>query len=381
MLKTRLIAFLFSLPITIYLNYEINIMTIFNNLVIVPMVSLVLFPLSLLTFVVPFLEIFLKIGFTFLEFINNLLSYFSLNIVIGKVSLIFLISYYSIIFLGFKKFYWYFLIILLLFIAKYKFCLDSNSYVYYLDVGQGDATLLISKYHEDIVLIDSGGKIEYEKEEWQRRNSSFSLADTLAQFMKSIGITKVNLFIGTHGDKDHIGYAIDLFNIIKCEKLMLNNNDYNSEEKKLLQLISKQIKNSYKGKNIYLQNLNTNVVSNENDSSLVLFTNILGKNYLFMGDAPKLVEKNIINKYKIKVDILKVGHHGSNTSSDYDFLKVIDPKLAIISSGRNNRYNHPSIETIQNLEKLKINYYNTQNKGTIELKLNNNKEKYIFYEP
>lgn len=380
LLKTSLIAFLFSLPITIYFNYEFNLMTIFNNLVIVPMVSLVLFPLSLLTFVVPFLEIFLKIGFTFLEFINNLLSYFSLNIVIGKVSLIFLISYYSIIFLGFKKFYWYFLIILLLFIAKYKFCLDSNSYVYYLDVGQGDATLLISKYHEDIVLIDSGGKIEYEKEEWQRRNSSFSLADTLAQFMKSIGITKVNLFIGTHGDKDHIGYAIDLFNIIKCEKLMLNNNDYNSEEKKLLQLIPKQIKNSYKGKNIYLQNLNTNVLSNENDSSLVLFTNILDKNYLFMGDAPKLVEQNIINKYKIKVDILKVGHHGSNTSSDYDFLKAIDPKIAIISCGRNNRYNHPSIETIQNLEKLKINYYNTQNKGTIELKLNN-KEKYIFYEP
>lgn len=381
LIKTSSIAFLFSLPITIYFNYEFNLMTILNNLIVVPIVSLFLFPLCLLTFLFPFLVNVLSISVSLLEFINKFLKFISLNIVIGKVSFIFLVLYYVIAFLGFKKVYLYSLIFLLLFATKYKIYLDNSLYVYYLDVGQGDATLIVTPYKKDIVLIDSGGKMEFEKENWQVRNSDFNLADTMAKFIKSLGISKIDLFIATHGDKDHVGYAVDLFEMLKCDKLMLNNNSYNNDEKELLKLIPRLTKDEYNGDNIFVKNINTNISPNENDSSLVLYISVLKNNFLFMGDAPKSVELDIINKYSLNVDILKVGHHGSNTSSDLIFLKSIKPNIAIISAGRNNRYNHPSMETIQNLDKLRIIYYNTQDKGTIELKVNNKRKTMTFFEP
>lgn len=380
--KTSTIAFMFSLPVTLYFNYEFNLLTILNNLLIVPIVSLFLFPFSLITFIFPFLESVLKVGFVILEGINSILSFISINIIIGKVSLAFLIFYYIFVFFSHKKRRYYLLIVLLLLGAKFKVYLDSNNYVYYLDVGQGDATFIVSEHRKDLVLIDSGGKMEYQKESWQVRNSMFNFADTLAQFMKSLGISKIDLFIATHGDKDHIGYAIDLFKEIKVDKIMVNNNKLNNDEKKLLNMGDKQIKNAFKGENVYIKNLNNAVDSDENDSSLVLHT-IIGKmNFLIMGDAPKSIERDIIKKYNnLKIDVLKVGHHGSNTSSDEEFLKKINPKLAIISAGRNNRYNHPSFETIETLEKLRIKYYNTQNSGTIIFQFNERLNNLSFYKP
>lgn len=382
LLKTSSIAFIFSLPITIYFNYEFNLMTILNNLVVVPIVSLFLFPLSLLTFIFPFLEALLNIGFLLLEVINNFLNTFAINIVVGKVSVIFILIYYLIVYLmyRFKTSYLCFLVLIIL-CAKYKYYFDGNSYVYFLDVGQGDSTFIITGHQQDVILIDSGGKIEYEKEAWQIRNSSFNLADNIAKFIKSLGISKIDLFIGTHGDVDHIGYAEDLFKIIDVNNIMLNNNQYNSKEKILLDSVSTNVKNEYIGNKLVIRNLNDLISKDENDSSLVLYTEVSDINLLIMGDAPKKVELDIIEKYNLKSDILKVGHHGSNTSSDYNFLKNIDPLLAIISSGRNNRYNHPSLETIENLNKLKINHYNTQDLGTIKFKINKDLRKITFFSP
>jgi competence protein ComEC len=328
------------------------------------------------------LENILKVGFAILEGINTILGSISINIIIGKVSLAFLTFYYIFVFLGHKKKRYYLLIVLLLLVAKFKVYLDSNNYVYYLDVGQGDATFIVSEHRKDIILIDSGGKMEYQKESWQVRNSTFNLADTLAQFMKSLGISKIDLFIATHGDKDHIGYAIDLFKEIKVDKIMVNNNKLNNDEKKLLNMGDEQIKNTFKGKNIYIKNLNNVVDSDENDSSLVLHIIIGNMNLLIMGDAPKIVEQDVIKRYNyLKIDVLKVGHHGSNTSSDYLFLKELKPKMAIISAGRNNRYNHPSIETIETLDKLRIKYYNTQNSGTIIFQFNERLNNLTFCKP
>jgi len=380
--KTSAIAFIFSLPVTLYHFYEFNLLTIFNNLIIVPFVSLILFPLTLITFVLPFLEGFLNFGFIILEFINEGLNSIGITIVVSKISWVFMFCYYSIIYLcyRYKMCYLVFLPFFLFVHSLFPY-LDSNAYVYYLDVGQGDATLIITENKKDVILIDSGGKIEYTKEEWQIRHSSYSLADNISTFLKSLGITKIDLFIGTHGDIDHIGYAEEIFKKIKVQQIMLNHNAYNYEEQKLLKLTNYLNGNDYSGKNIYLQNLNSFIEKDENDSSLVLYTKIGEKYFLFMGDAPKKVEKDLLQKYHFQIDVLKVGHHGSNTSSDFTFLKAIDPKYAIISAGRNNRYHHPSSDTIQNLKEANIIYYNTQDRGTICYVLNKESEKIKFYPP
>ncbi|MCI8671706.1 MAG: DNA internalization-related competence protein ComEC/Rec2 [Bacilli bacterium] len=376
------IAFMFSLPITLYNFYEFNLLTILNNIIIVPFVSIGLFPLALITFIFPFLDILLVYGIKILEFINSTLNVFSINIIVAKINIVFIFIYYIGVYLIYKKGYRYIgLLVLLVFIFKLVPFLDNNNYVYYLDVGQGDASLIITENRKDIVMIDTGGKIDFQKKDWQKRNKEFNLADNIITFLKSLGINTVDLLVITHGDKDHLGYAKDIMKSINIKALMLNNNQDNSLEKQLRQNVKISCKNIYQGKYVNINNINDYIESDENDSSLVLNVTLDNKNFLFMGDAPKKVEQHILKKYKFKPSILKLGHHGSNTSSDFNFLNSYKPKYAIISAGRNNRYNHPAKETVDALNKLKIDYFNTQTCGTIKFIFRRNEEKIIFYTP
>lgn len=379
--KTSLVAFLFSLPITLYNFYEINFFSIIANIVIVPIVSIIVFPLSIIVFICPLLNVFLLFTIKILEFISGVLANISIfNLTIAKINILFIILYYLFLFLIHKKGTKYaILVITLLLIFKIKPYLNSNNYVYFLDVGQGDASLIVSKNMKDIILIDTGGKVSFKKDEWKIKNREFNLASNIVTFLKSLGISKISLLAISHGDMDHLGYAKDILKEIKVDNMMFNNNTFNKYENEILD--KNKLVFNYQSKYINIVNLNDNNSLNENISSLVLKINLDGLNLLYMGDAPKEVEKEILKKYSFSVDILKVGHHGSKTSSDYYFLKKINASFAIISSGRNNRYNHPSLETIDTLNKLKINYFNTQDKGTILFKYKNKKLNYTFCYP
>ena len=381
-LLVSLIAFLFSLPITLLYFYEFNFLTILNNIIIVPIVSVILFPLSLLTFIFPFLEIFLKWGFELLESINLILGYIKLEIVVPKINVLFIVIYYALLFLIFEKGFKYVMeIILLISCYKLSVYLDFNSYVYFLDVGQGDSSLIISANRKDVILIDTGGVITYEKDDWQKRNSNFNLTDNIVLFLKSLGITKLDLLVISHGDFDHLGYGLDLVDKLEIKQMMFNDNSYNNNELTLAKKSKKIIKDKYIGKNVLMNNINDLITENENDSSLVLNIKLDNFNLLYMGDAPKKVENEVMKKYDIHTDILKIGHHGSNTSSSLEFLKMVNPKISIISAGRGNRYNHPHQETLDNLKKLNLQYYTTKEEGTIQLVLKKEIKKIIFYTP
>ena len=113
---------------------------------------------------------------------------------------------------------------------------------------------------------------------------------------------------------------------------------------------------------------------NENDNSNVIYTEINGYKFMLMGDASTITEKEIMSKYNLPdIDVLKVGHHGSRTSSDKEFIDEINPDYSIISVGKNNRYGHPNKEVLDNLKKSKI--YRTDQDGSIMFKINNNKLK------
>ena len=120
--------------------------------------------------------------------------------------------------------------------------------------------------------------------------------------------------------------------------------------------------------------LQTKEYDNENDNSNVIYTEFDGYKFMFMGDASSTIEKEILNKYNLPdIDVLKVGHHGSKTSSSNEFINEINPKYSIISVGKNNRYGHPNKEVLDNLKKSKI--YRTAQDGSIILKITNNKLK------
>ena len=120
--------------------------------------------------------------------------------------------------------------------------------------------------------------------------------------------------------------------------------------------------------------LNNKDYGNENDNSAVIYTELNNHKFLFMGDAGVVVEEDLIKKYNFKdIDILKVGHHGSKTSSSKTFIDSINLKYSIISVGKNNRYGHPNDSVLDNLKYTKI--YRTDIDGSIMFKIKNNKLK------
>ena len=182
--------------------------------------------------------------------------------------------------------------------------------------------------------------------------------------------------ISPHGDYDHMGEAINLVNNFKVEKVIFNCGPYNDLEKELIKVLDKKRIKYYSCiKELNIDNnkfyfLQTKVYDNENDNSNVIYTELDGYKFLFMGDAGVEKEKVILDKYNISdINVLKVGHHGSKTSSGIDFINKINPKYSIISVGKNNRYGHPNKEVLNNLDNSKI--YRTDEDGNIMLKIKN----------
>ena len=175
-----------------------------------------------------------------------------------------------------------------------------------------------------------------------------------------------------------MGEAINLVENFKVEKVIFNCGEFNDLEQELIKVLNKKKIPYYscikelKIDNNKLYFLNTKEYDNENDNSNVIYTEINGYKFMFMGDAGVEKEKDILDKYNISnVDVLKVGHHGSKTSSNEKFINEINPKYSIISVGKNNRYGHPNKEVLNNLEQSKV--YRTDTDGSILFKIRNNK--------
>ena len=175
-----------------------------------------------------------------------------------------------------------------------------------------------------------------------------------------------------------MGEAINLVENFKVEKVIFNCGEFNELEKDLIKVLDKKKIPYYsciKELNIddnKLYFLNNKDYGNENDNSSVIYTELNNYKFLFMGDAGVEVEEDLIEKYNLQdIDVLKVGHHGSKTSSSKEFINEINPKYSIISVGKNNRYGHPNKEVLNNLNNSKI--YRTDEDGSIMFKIKSNK--------
>ena len=379
LLKISLISTLGTLPISIYYFGSINLIGFILNLIFVPYVSFIVFPFTLITFIVPKLYFILNILTSILESISMFTNKLKLIVYFPKVSIYFIIVY-SILFILFiktkKKKHIIFLIIITI-IIKIKPYLNSDILVYYIDVGQGDSILLSSPNRKENILIDTGGKISYEKEKWKERKNK-NISDNIITFLRKLGINKLDYLIVTHGDYDHMGEAINLVNNFKVEKVIFNCGEFNDLEKKLIKVLNKKKIEYYSCiKELSINNnkvyfLNTKEYENENDNSSVIYTKLNGYKFIFMGDAGVEKEKDILDKYNLSnIDILKVGHHGSKISTSKKFIDEIKPKYSIISVGKNNRYGHPNKEVLDTLNDSKI--YRTDQDGSIMFKIRKDK--------
>jgi competence protein ComEC len=233
-----------------------------------------------------------------------------------------------------------------------------------IDVGQGDSILL--HLNNKNVLIDTGGE-----------NKDYSIVNNITiDVLKSLGIRKIDYLILTHGDYDHMGEAINLVNNYRVDKVIFNCGELNDLELELIEILNKNNISYYSCiKELNIDNnklyfLQTREYDNENDNSNVIYIEINNYKFLFMGDSGIDKEKDILDKYNISnIDVLKVGHHGSKTSSSKEFIDEINPKYSIISVGKNNRYGHPNTEVLERLNNSII--YRTDQDGSIMFKINN----------
>ena len=239
---------------------------------------------------------------------------------------------------------------------------DSNQMeVTYLDVGQGDATLIAKgNFH---MLIDAGNNQK---------------GKVVVEYLKRAGVDKLDVLVGTHPDSDHIGGLDDVIKEISVETVYLpeakkDTKTYQDvkkalKSKKLTAKMPEIGKEYIFEKNVIIRFLSPDKsYSDSNNASLVVQA-AYGKNrFLFMGDAETEAEEQIVKRgYDISCDVLKLGHHGSYTATSQSFLKKADPVYAVISCGKDNSYGHPHAEVLARLEDEDVQVYRTDRMGTIQ---------------
>ena len=372
-LIVSLIAFLASFPISLYNNFELNFFSPILNLMFVPLVTLIIFPLSFIVLFIPSLVTVYSALISVLEHISLWCSStISYSFIFGKPFIIMIVFYYvSVVMIlnDHKRKLGYALLSLLLVIQYNSKIFLSSVRITMLDVGQGDSLLLELPFNKGNILIDTGGLV----------NSSYSLSKNITiPYLKSLSIKKIDYLIFSHGDYDHMGESINLIENFKVEKAIFNCGEFNDLEKELIKVLEKKKIKYYSCiKELNIDNsklyfLQTKEYDNENDNSNVIYIELDGYKFMFMGDSGIEKEKDILDKYNISdIDVLKVGHHGSKTSSDKKFIDKIKPKYSIISVGKNNRYGHPNKEVLDTLNYSKI--YRTDQDGSIMFKIKKDK--------
>jgi competence protein ComEC len=269
---------------------------------------------------------------------------------------------FLLLFINYKTKILFVFMLLIIFIDLVLPYFDSSSYVYFFDVGQGDSSMIITPYRKEVILVDTGGV----------RNRNVS--DDVISFMKSKGINSVDYMILSHGDFDHMGEAYNISKVMNIKNVIFNHNSFNELELDFIRYLDDSKINYFKGNNKLnitdnMRFLNDKVFDNENDNSIIFYLKLYNYSFLFTGDVGVDVEKYLIDNYNLTmIDVLKVAHHGSKTSSSKEFIDEISPKYSIISVGKNNRYGHPNNVVLDMLSKSKI--YRTDIDGSVFFKIN-----------
>lgn len=375
-------------PILLYFYFELPLYSVFLNIIVLPFMSALVFLAFLAgilgsfsvtagAFLVGGSYYILKL-YEFLCKVTEKLPYHT--IMLGRPSILVIILYYSILFgvialfyiTKKKKVFWCLLFLLLPFVFKNR----SDLRVVFLDVGQGDCIFVEDK-RGTTLLIDGG---------------SLSILNVgtyrIEPFLKSQGIEKIDYVFLSHGDKDHTNGIMELLNLGKIKCLIL------PKTKDVESVFEDAIKcaKTYKTEIVYLKT--EDVISTkewnlfcyypneqsksaaDNASSMVLRLDYKRVSFLFTGDLEGTGEKEVCQilaqekekeQLQNQLIVLKIAHHGSRNSTSKEFLQLIQPKVAIISCGKNNSYGHPHKELLERLEEKESIIYSTANSGAVTI--------------
>ncbi|MDE6521000.1 MAG: MBL fold metallo-hydrolase [Ruminococcus sp.] len=241
---------------------------------------------------------------------------------------------------------------------------DSNLQVHYIDVGQGDCILL--ENGDDTLLIDCG---------------EIGEDDTVKAYLEKQGINQLDYVVGTHPHSDHMGCMDKIVVSYDIGEIILPHIDDSDIpttkyfERFMTSVESKgySITEAETGRKFSVGDAECEIIapcsddySNANNYSVGIIVHHGENSFIFTGDAEKLAEKELIESGRLEdIDVYKVGHHGSDTSSSEEFLEIIKPDIAVISCGTGNKYGHPCDITLEKLVKYTDRIYRTDISGTV----------------
>ena len=338
--------FLGSIPIIISIQHVLPVFSFLIGILLMPYIEMIyksmLYYLLLGKYVLPFLSLEYELLLKMIAFIYD----FSFTLPFSQPTLFFIGVYYYLYLKGIyklnvnRKVIQEVCLLLSVLLAFYFYpYYNMKGQVVMIDVGQGDCFFIQQPYARGNVLIDTGGL-----------QKSDLATSRLIPYLQSQGVFYLDAIFISHEDYDHCGALASLKEHFKVKKVL-----YDFKKKKIGDLVFK---------NLALDKYYTN----SNDRSSIIYVTINHLNYLFTGDISKEVESDLYQTYHhLDVDVLKVAHHGSSSSSSEDLFKMIDPKVALISVGKNNRYRHPSYLTLKRLEAYGVKIYRSDLQGMVKI--------------
>lgn len=403
-LTLLMITQLASFPLSFYYFNHYSLLSIIFNLLVVPLFSFIL-PVGIISLLFgslnlyvgnllayiqsEFLELLFAIihkgtKFTYFNFYGSFDSFL-------LVILIFIIIFWLLYRSDFKnsllplmikkRIYIFEKIILITIIFTLLISVITQSEqgaITFIDVGQGDSILVEAPSGYNI-LIDSGGKVDFPKEEWQKRKNPFDVGkDIILPYLQYKGSSKIDMAVLTHEDMDHLGGYLSLIDYIDIGIFVVpagfprtdaGNMLEQELRKKEIEIVNiDKIKKVQLDKNTSLTFFPIEIESStlENDHTLVTQLYMYNTSVFFSADLEAAGEEILFTTYNFnEVDILKVGHHGSETSTTDLLINTIEPNDAIISVGENNHYGHPNEDVIQRLVNSGSKIWRTDNDGAI----------------
>ena len=386
-------------PILLYHFYEISISSFLANLVFVPLFSFLILPLNLLLLLLTFiLPSFSVIIFLLYEPVRGLLDIIILKL--GTIpyqmwnpmkpqSWMILLAYTSVIAILIaverkKKVFGYTLFFLFtLIVIQFTPYMNSSTKITFVNVGQGDCVLIEMPYRKQVIMIDTGGLLRFDQEIWKQTKEPYEIGKQIVlPLLKGKGINTIDTLIITHADADHMEGAEEVLRGVRVKEIHITPG---SAEKDVMDDLWMEIEKQKTP--VYEKKGGDTILSNYfhfqylypldetyegNNDSLVLSMRNNNFHGLFIGDLEEQGELDLVKYYTSdlkQIDVLKVGHHGSKTSSNEEFLTLVQPNIAIIQAGFENRYGHPHPTVVERLEKLRIPYLQTGADGTIEVEI------------
>lgn len=395
-----LLAQIVSLPLVIYHFYEISLFSLPLNIIYVPVVSIIVLPSILLLAFLRLIPIpyFFQIASTILSFIVKIfhdlfvwVNEFNMSLIYGSPSYLIivsmlLVSFFVLLLWESKQFLkglsLWLVTSLIVYLLPY-----ANPYgeVTFLDVGQGDCIIIKLPFQKQVMVIDTGGIPMFgEEEEWQKKRGVFDTGeDLIVPYLKSKGIRSIDYLLLTHGDYDHVGGAKGILKEMNVKTILMDRSKEQTKVEKEFSDIARSKGTkvyrakegvSWKSGDAIFSILQVMQTDEENDGSIVMLLELGGYRWLLTGDIEEEGEAHLLKtSAEIKAEILKVGHHGSNTSSSQQLIEAVDPEIAIISSGENNRYGHPDPIVVERLEKSGTKVLRTDINGSISYTFRANK--------